>query len=239
MEIDNVLKEFVERCSKELDLFGIIQFGSSTYSKNPDDIDLMLISNEKVISARKILFLIKIIKGFEKKCGEVVFDFGGGKIDRKRKGKYAITVIFLGREGLNVKYHPHDLFFFKGLSEDKNKKILFGKNPFINLNFKLNNKQLYEKLSVEIIHALRRTLDDENYKFDSLYTLFKTFIRDMLINEKESLKKEELITNFKKKFGNKIKLPKNADGILLHKLKKSDFEDILYFTENCLKYLSK
>ncbi len=48
MEINNLLKQFSEECGKNLNLLGILQFGSSTYSKNPKDINIVLFSKDKV-----------------------------------------------------------------------------------------------------------------------------------------------------------------------------------------------
>ncbi len=127
----------------------------------------------------------------------------------------------------------------KSLSKDRSTKILSGKDPFLGLNFKLTDRHLYEKLSVDLSHTLRNALDDDGYKFDALYKLFKNFLRDMLINERGYFKKERLLEKFKNKFENKIKLPKNSRDILENKLKKEDFKDILKFSEDCLRYLSK
>lgn len=237
MNINNILREFVKDCGKKLNLYGIIQFGSSTYSKNFGDIDLIFLSNRDILPTKDILKLIKIIKDFENKYGEIVFDFGG-IATRKRKAKYPFTVIFFGKEILKIRYNPHDILFLKSISKDRSRKILFGRDPFSGFNFKLTNRYLYEKLSVDLLNTLRNTLDDDGYKFDALYKLFKKFLRDLLINER-GYKKEELLEKFKSKFENKIKLPKNSRDILENKLKKEDFKDILKFSEDCLRYLSK
>jgi len=34
-------------------------------------------------------------------------------------------------------------------------------------------------------------------------------------------------------------LPRNSEEIINHKIKKEDFEDILKFAEDCLKFLSE
>lgn len=235
MKIDNVLKEFVNECVNGLDLTGIIQIGSSNYLKKPDDIDLVFFSKENVLKKESVKKLISIIKKFEDKYIEVVLDFSGA--DRKRKGKYKITVVFLGVSEFKVKYNPHDLFFFKNLTEDKNIKTLYGLNPLMKLKIRITNQHLLEMLSVDLKHALRRSLDDENYKLESFYTLFKTFLRAMLIND-GVFKKDELLSVFAKKYSEPIKLPKESERILSHDLKKEDFDEILDFCEGCLNYLA-
>ena len=61
MKIHSILKGFVDECGSELNLRGIIQFGSSTYDKNADDIDLVFFSKDKVFSTKDYLNLFKII----------------------------------------------------------------------------------------------------------------------------------------------------------------------------------
>ena len=234
MEIQKILKEFTQKCWDELDLSSIIQFGSSTYSNNPCDIDLMFISNSDIFSSNDILKLMRIISFLEKKYSNVVIDFTG--LNRKRVGEYIISVIFLGKKELNVIHNPHDIIFFKGFSKDENKKILFGKDLFKNLKINITTQHLFEALTVNQKHALRKCLDDELYRLNSSYELFKSTLRLMLINEKFS-KKEDLPMSFENKFGNKIKLPKDSERILSNRLKKEDFENILRFSEDCLKYL--
>jgi predicted nucleotidyltransferase len=231
MEIEKILKEFLEICSKKLNLLSIIQFGSSTHDKNFHDIDMVFVSNNLVKTTEEILFLIKLMKDFENRYEEVTFDFSG--LDRKRKTKYSITVVFLAKGLLQTKYNPSDLFFFKNLSVDKNKKILFGEDPFICKKIKLTNGHLFEMLSVDLSHTLRKCLDDQNYKNEALYFLFKTYLRAFLINDGH-YEKSELLDKFKIKFGDFIKLPKNAKDIIKNKIKKDDFEDLLKFCENCL-----
>lgn len=236
-DIKQILAEFVGECSEKLKLSGIIQFGSSTYSEDFSDIDLLLFSEEEVVSSKNILNLIKIIKFFETKYKEVVFDFGG-IADRKRKAKYYITSVFVGKQELNVQYNSHDLFFFKNLSEDEKIKVLYGKNSLRNKKISLTNKHLFEMLSVDQKHALRKCFDDKESRTNSLYHLFKTFLRAMLVNE-GNFKKEELLEKFKQEFGTKIKLPKNSKKIIRKEINEKDFEEILKFTEACLRWLLK
>jgi len=237
MKINVILDKFVKKCSRELDLKGIIQFGSSTYSDKSKDIDLVFYFNDNTLPTKNIMGLIKIIKDFESKHNEIVFDFGGVG-DRKRKGKYSITIASFSKSELNIFHNPHDLFFIKNISEDKNKKILYGKDALENIDIKLTNQHLFEMLSVDLIHSLRKALDDERYRLNSSYRLFKTFLRSMLIN-KGIFKKEELINEFKKEYKNKILLPKDSVKIISNNLKSGDFEEILKFSEDCLRYLIK
>jgi len=233
--IKEILNEFVKECSEKLELESIIQFGSSAYSDNFNDIDLLLLSKKDILPTKEILVLIKIITNFEKRYPEVVFDFGSTGT-RKRKAKYSITVIFLSKKEIAIKYNPHDLFFIKSIIENKNVNLLYGKNLLKGMKINLTNQHLFEMLSVDRKHALRRSLDDFDFKKAAFYHLFKTYLYAMLIND-GSFSKEELLEKFNKKFDGEIKLPKNSENIINKKIKEKDFEDILKFTEDCLKWL--
>ncbi|MEK6850885.1 MAG: hypothetical protein AABX85_04895 [Nanoarchaeota archaeon] len=235
MKVDDILKEFVNDCINGLDLIGIIQIGSSNYLKRPDDIDLVFFSKDSVLRKESIKKLILVIKKFEDKYNEIAFNFSGA--DRKRDGKYNITIVFLGESEFKVKYNPHDLFFFKNLTGDKNIRILYGLNPLTKLKIKLTNQHLLEMLSVDLKHALRRSLDDDQYRLEAFYHLFKTFLRAMLIND-GVFRKDELVSAFAKKYSGSIKLPKESGRVLNHTLKKEDFDEILEFCEGCLNYLA-
>lgn len=237
-EVKQVLEEFVKECSGKLDLYGILQFGSSTYDENAHDVDLILCSNEKVFSKKDIINLIRIIKNFEKENKEVVFDFGG-VLSREKKAKYSITSVFIGLGELSLRSNPQDIFFFKNLSEDKDVKILFGKNPFLKRKFIMKKNHMFEMICIEEKHSLRKSLDKTETKLESSYSLFKTILRVMLINEKGILRKNELIKSFIEIYKNNIPLPKNSKDILNHVLREKDFENILEFAEDCLRYLSK
>lgn len=238
MNIKNVLNELVKKCSKELDLLGIIQFGSSTYSKDFNDIDLMFVSNKEVIPTNENLKLIEIVKEFEKKYPEIVFDFGGVGT-RKKKGKLSITIIYIDKGRLHAKYDPQYSFLFKSILQDKKIKVLFGKNFLKNLKINLTNQHLFEMLSAEVKHYMLRNVFEEQEELPAgIKRIFKTFLRAMLINE-GALKKSDLLKVFRKKFGNKINLPKNSNKIINGEISKEDFEDVLKFTEDCLKELRK
>ncbi|MBI2631852.1 hypothetical protein HYW75_02515 [Candidatus Pacearchaeota archaeon] len=234
MDINTFLQEIIKDITNKIKLSCVMQFGSSTYSKDPRDIDLVLFSKEKVLKTREIISLIQIIKENEKENKDIVFDFGG--LDRKRDSPYKITLIFLASCELQIEHNPHDLFFLKNLTEDKTIRILYGKNPLRKLKIELSNKHLLEMLSVDLKHTLRKSLDDEKYKLEAIYALFKTFLRAMLINFK-IFKKNELLNNFKSKYGKLIALPTESNRILQHNLETKDFEEILIFCERCLDFL--
>ena len=100
----------------------------------------------------------------------------------------------------------------------------------------LDKRQIIERLSNEINHTLRNCLEEKQKK-EEIYKLFKTILRLMLVN-KDVSKKEELLNSFKEEYF-KINLPKNAKNILNKKIIKSDLEDVLKFSEDCLRYLVK
>jgi len=236
-DVKQILEEFVKECSKKLKLATIIQFGSSTYTDDFDDVDLLFIPEKAVVPTQNILSLLSIMKSFENNYGEIVFDFGG--VDtRKRKGRFFITVIFLSKKEMEVQYNPNDKFLLQSLILDKNKRILYGNDVLEGKSFELNNRQLFELLVVEVKLALRKSLDDLETKKLAIRRLFKTFLRAMLINE-GNFKKEELLSKFKYKFCDEIKLPKNSEKIINKNITEKDFEDILKFTEDCLRYLVK
>ncbi len=188
-EINNVLKQFSKECGEKLNLHRILQFRSSTYSKNAKDTDIVFFSKDKVFSTEDHFVLFEIIDKFEKNHEGLVFDIAGGK--RKKKAKYSVSIIPLQMLDLDWKI---DSFFLKNLSEDKNKIILFGADP-TNVEIKLNKKDIAERLSLEINHHLRDYLEKETRK-EALYGLFKTTLRLMLTNQGIP-KKEELIEKFK------------------------------------------
>lgn len=233
MKIGNILDEFVDECAKKLRVRCIMQFGSSTYSKNPDDIDLAFFSKENFLPTADILLLLNIIKKFENKYNELVFDFSG--VERKKKGKYNITVVFVNKFNVSKIVNIFDKFFYKNLIEDKNKRILFG-NDVLNFDVELTNLEAVDILSREVLFCLRSSLDDQEYRLQASYRLFKTTLRLMLL-EIGSPKKGDLLDLFKEKHGKNVILPKRAYKIINNDLTDRDFEEILRFTESCLKYL--
>lgn len=106
MEIDVIIKRFSEECGKSLNLLGILQFGSSTYSKNAKDVDIAFFSKDDVFSTEDYFSLFDIINRFESEYPDIIFDIAGGK--RKRKAKYPITIVPLQMMDLNFGV---DLFF--------------------------------------------------------------------------------------------------------------------------------
>lgn len=228
MEINQMLENFSKECGEKLNLKCILQFGSSTYSKKPDDIDLAFFSNKKIFPTKDYLKLFEIIKKYEKRR-EIVFDIAGGK--RKRNAKYSVSIIPVQNIDLKLNVDP---FFFKNLSEDKNKKALFGKDP-TNIKVKLNKRKIAERLINEIDMGLRDYLEPKNKK-ESMRTLFKTTLRLMLTNYGVA-KKENLLSTFKEKFN--LKVPKNSEKIIKGEISENDCKEILKFAEECLRHLSK
>lgn len=235
-EIKSVFIDFVNECTKRLSLYSVVQFGSSTHAENFEDIDSLFVSKEEVILSKDYLIMIEIIKNFEILYPEIVFDFGGqGRINKK--AKYSITLVFIGKGVLSTKHNPDDLFFFNLLSSDKNIKVLFGNNPFEGKDFLLTNQHMFEKLSVTFNRVLlRNTLENEDNLIEGMYFSFKTFLRGMLVH-RGHFEKNELLGEFEKEYFGKISLPENAQKLINHKIKLEDFERVLNFTENCLKYL--
>jgi len=133
----------------------------------------------------------------------------------------------------NPKYR-FDVFFFKNLKNDKNKLILFGKDP-LTKEIKVPYEEIINRLSLESKFAIRKSLDNDNQKIERGYHLFKTVLRLMLIDN-GYLEKKELLPNFKNKFKS-IELPKNSGNIIINKLTVKDFKDILQFSEDCLRFL--
>ena len=235
MNTSELLNSFVKRCENCLNLKCILQFGSSTYSKKPHDMDIALFSNDSVFTTKDYLLLFKLIREFEKKNKNVAFDIGGG--DRKRKAKLKITIVPIGGMDLEIIKSgeaSEDSFFFKNLAEDKNKKVLYGNNP-LNFDINMSKLQIAEKLSIEVNYTLRKCLDDEKTKKGAIYHLFKTCLRVCLVNAGVP-KKEELLNLFKREYS-QLKLPKHANSIIQNKIKQEDFEQVLKFSEDCLNFL--
>lgn len=236
MEISQILKNLVTDLSKNLNLQCILQFGSSTTNPDADDIDLVLFSKELIFPKDDYMKLFRIIKDYEEKH-DVVFDIGGEK--RKKKARYSIGIVpinDLDIKSVKKSDFTMDLFFFKNLSEDKSKIVLYGKDP-TDFGIKLNNSQISQILSLEVNHTLRKCLEDEQAKKDAMYYLFKTTLRLMLANQ-GAPQKEQLRTLFKETYPT-IQLPSKAENIINNNLRTNYFEDILQFSEDCLKFLAK
>ena len=116
------LEEFVKEASKKLNLQCILQFGSSTIDQKADDIDLVLFSKKEIFTTKDYINLFELMKSLENKH-ELVFDIGGKKV--KREGGLNISVVPINSVDIklvNSSNFTVDIFFFKNLSEDKNKK---------------------------------------------------------------------------------------------------------------------
>jgi len=230
MKINEVLDDFVKECSAKLNLMSIIQFGSSTYSRNPEDIDLVFFSNEDIFSAKDYIVLFKIINDFENKYPGLVFYIAGGLASRK--GKYKISVIPQQKLDLVLLTDP---FFIGNLYKDKDKKILFGKNPYIKPVI-LDKNKIISTIILEINFALRRCLD-KNTLNESVTFLFKSILRLMLVNVDPS-RKGKLLDNFRSIYP-RLSLPENSKLILENKVGDKDLEKVLEFANKCIMYLNE
>src|SRR3989344_2825146 len=211
MKIDEILRDFVKECSKRLNLMSIVQFGSSTYLKNPKDIDLVFFFNNMVFSKKEFERLISITKNFEKKHPEISFNMS----NTLHSKKYKITIVPL--QNADLKYQI-DKVFLRFIQKDSNKKILFGKDPLKDLT----------------IHFEKNNLSDQK---EYISYFFKSVLRIMLLDQTVS-KKEELIEKFNKKYS-KIELPKNYIKILNHYVDLDDYTGVLRFSKDCLEVLAK
>ncbi len=235
MDLNIIFSSFINECWDKLKLSCIIQFGSSTTTKNFDDIDLLFLSKNSIFTTQDYINLLGIFKDYEQIHKDLVFDIGGDKSIRNRKGKYSISIIPINKIDIKLikkSSFTMDKFFFRNLSEDKSKKILFGENPFT-FKINLNKKEIGQLLSLEINHSLRKCLEPES-RLEAIYYLFKTTLR-LMLTTLGTPSKSDLLKLFKNNY--KIKLPKNSENILKHKLGDKDFESVLEFSEDCLTYL--
>ncbi len=188
-------------------LIGIIQVGSSTYSKNYHDIDVITFFDSYLVPHK-----LSIIR------------------DRYKQNKLWI-------EGVSVKeksseFNPGLRVFIKTFSNMKNKKILYGKDPY------LNKKITLRKIDVAAYIWY-------NYHIPELYgqyydAAFPNSIRAILSYADEyPEKKEELLKVFRKKFAELYRyLPKNAEKFLRGTNKKN-FKELYLFFEESLKYFTR
>lgn len=229
--ISNILNEFVQECSKKLNVINITQFGSSTYLDNPNDIDLLVVSKDIIFSFEDYKKLFEIVKAFEKKY-PVSFDMS---TPQSAKSKYKITIVPL--QQIDFIYQI-DKFFLRFLQKDKHRKLLFGKDQ-LDITIKISKRELIERLSMEMNRYVRLGVEKRSQKdFNEFINyFFKSILRIMLVNE-EVYKKEDLLNIFQKKYSS-IKLPRNSINILKHKIHKEDFNDVLKFANNCINYIHK
>ena len=210
----------------------IVQFGSSTYLKNPKDIDLVFFFNNMVFSKKEFERLISITKNFEKKHPEISFNMS----NTLHSKKYKITIVPL--QNADLKYQI-DKVFLRFIQKDSNKKILFGKDPLKDLTIHFEKREIIERLAIEINHYSRLKFEKNNLSDQKEYIsyFFKSVLRIMLLDQTVS-KKEELIEKFNKKYS-KIELPKNYMKILNHYVDLDDYTGVLRFSKDCLEVLAK
>ena len=235
MNISKILKEFVKECSEKLNLMAIIQFGSSTHSKNPDDYDLVFFSKDLVFSSEDHEKLFLITTKFEKKYKDLSFDMSTPLATGK---KYKITIVPLQNADL-IYLKNADKFFFRFLQKDEHRKVLYGKDPLVKLNLKITKENIIGRLLFENNKYVRLKIEKVSLKNVSEFVIYylKTVLILMLTNE-QVYKKSELMGNFIRSYKT-IKIPKNWKDILDHKVTKGDYEEVLKFSEDCIRYLAK
>lgn len=233
MNINKILKEFVKECSEKLNLMSIVQFGSSTYLEDPPDIDLVFFSKDLIFPREDHKKLFLIIKNFEKKYFNVSFDMSTPSGAKK---EYRITIVPLQKADL---IYQVDKFFLRNLLKDKNKKILFGSDPLSDLKISFTKREIIEKLTLETNWYVRARVENKSLRDlkELISYSFKAILRIMLIEE-SFYKKEDLLKIFKKKYPS-IKIPKNAISILDHKVSNQDYDNVLGFAQDCIKFMDK
>jgi hypothetical protein len=234
-ESRKILSSFFEDCSSKIELEGILEFGSSVYSEDAQDMDFIFISKNEIVPIVDRLFVLDLMKRYEENFSDLVFDFGGIN-NRRKKAKFSVTIVFVSQSWLKIKHNPHDLFFIKLLKLNKNIKIIYGKNPFKLIKINFNSEHLFEMLERDFFVLFRSCLDSEEEKLSRARYEFKSFLRGMLIHLGD-FRKDELLKKFEEEFGERIILPVNSKLILENKMLSGDFEDILKFCNNCLIYL--
>lgn len=232
MEISKILDDFVKECSKKLNLISIIQFGSSTYAKNPNDIDLVFVFKDMVLYLKEFDKLLNITSYFGKKYPSVSFNMSTPTDVKKCK----ITIVPLQKADLEFQI---DKFFLNFIKKDKNRKVLFGKDPFESLKIIFSKREIIERLAIEINHYSRLKFEGKDFSEyrDFISYFFKSVLRIMLVEEEVS-KKGDLISLFKNRYP-QITLPADFKNILDHKIVKEDYYEVLTFSKNCLEILTK
>lgn len=236
-EFRQIVKEFVEESVREIDLENITQFGSSTYSDDPKDIELILVSKEKVFPAESFSKLFELIKKYERKYTNLSVDISNGAGFKEPK-EFNLTIVALQLSDfyLDSLIWP---FFIKSVSADPHRKVLFGKDIF-DLKFKLTNKELMNCLMIDLHSYVKYPIEDvpEERVKHKIRFIFKSALRYMLIN-KSITEKNQLLPEFKINFPH-INLPENYQEIMDDiNFSKEDFTPVLHFATDCLNELDK
>jgi len=200
MKLDDtlLLKEAVNEIRKIPNVKGIVHFGSSTYSEKYNDVDIMVFF-DKVIPCLELMPICE-------KYGKNNF-----WIEGQDNGELS--------PGINA--------FKKCWSNNKNKKVLFGEDPYANAKVDVTKKDVAQYIAFQ--YKLR-------YFFDFSYeNVLSVCMNAMLAYaDKFPQSKQETITVFKDAYPDFAKyLP---DNVNLAKITKEDFVKLYNFFEATLTY---
>ncbi len=233
MKIEPIFKEFVNEVVKSVKLACVLQIGSSVYDKKSKDIDLVFVSAERIFSGRDHTKIFELAHKYMQTYPGVGFNIGGEEFS---DAEYQISLVLINLIEIEDQTKAYDLFFIKGLSEDKNKKVIYGSDLTNSIKIEIDKNYLIQYLLRSIEHFSRKLLNPA-YDVEVLRAFFKEILRFMLSNCSVR-KKEDLLKAFIENYP-KIKLPKNTEEILAGKVKRTDLQDVLRFAEDCLQYLLK
>lgn len=229
MVANKILKEFVNEVIKKTSVNGIIQFGYSTYLENPNDMDIILYWDKLLHPLEEYADIRNLILKFEKDY-PVSFDIDGVG---KKPAKYCIAIVIIDKDEISK---PLAQFANFDIKNDKNRRCLYGIDPFKELRVRLTKKLLIDRLTHSIQFGERFALRDLE---DGVSYLLKSTLRIMLLLAKKHVtKKMELIAAFKQRYP-RIKLPKNVKGIINHAVSEEDLKPVLKFAEDCFYAVMK
>lgn len=201
----NILNKILAELKKFKGIIGIVQIGSSTYSKKYNDIDLMIFFNSFLVPP-------------------------GLDSIRKKYSKYKFWI-----EGINAnKYKRHGgmKVFIKFFNHLKNKKILYGRNPYKNKKISLAKSDV-----ANYIGYYYELCELHSLLYDNL--LFKSMNAMLTYKDKFPKNKYETLDVFIKTYPKLAKfLPKNAKYYLT-KTNAKNFKNLYPFFEKSLKYFGE
>ncbi len=197
-----LLKKAVSEIKKIPRVVGIVQTGSSVYSEKYNDVDVLV-------------FFDCILPPPELK-----------KIKEKyKKHKFWI-------EGIINYVNPVRRVFIKVFNNSRAKKVLFGKNPYENLNFELSKSDV-------LAYILNQYWVRDIYGVDYGNVLAQSLNALLAYKNKFPKSKYETLLLFKTEYPELIKyLPKNAEGIIKNTT-KTDFAKLYLFFEKTVEWLAK
>jgi hypothetical protein len=204
IEDKKILDEIVKQISVLPNLVGIVQIGSSTYSEDYHDIDLIIFFDS---------FLVPI------------------ELEKIRE-KYKNKKFWV--EGASVHYEGFNngmKVFIKSFSTNKNKKILYGKDPFADTNIKIINEDV-----ASYVWYRYRISEMYNLNYD---LTFPNSIHAMLTYKNIFPEnKENMLKLFKKSYPELSKfLPKFPERFL-RETNKSNFKELYNFFEKSMEYFT-